>query len=103
MYESEILPELKFDQQVANVCDASFFDIRAKCGLHLPTTLLKMVACSIVGSRLEARLLQLVLCRHRAVQWHYIDKLSNDTVPNHTFITTNHKVLFIYNRTNITG
>jgi len=28
---------------------------------------------------------------HGAVQWHYIDKLSNDTVPNHTFI-----YLFIY-------
>jgi len=39
----------------------------------------------------------------RAVQWHYIDKLSNDTVPNHTFITTNHQALFIYNRTNIAG
>jgi len=39
---------------------------------------------------------------HRAVQWHYIDKLSNDTVPNHTFITTNHQALFIYNRTKIT-
>jgi len=26
---------------------------------------------------------------NRAVQWQYIDKLSNETVPNHTFITTN--------------
>jgi len=25
----------------------------------------------------------------RAVQWHYIDKRSNDTVPNHTFSTIN--------------
>jgi len=25
---------------------------------------------------------------YRAVQWQYIDKLSNDTVPNHTFTTT---------------
>jgi len=40
---------------------------------------------------------------NRAVQWHYIDKLSNDTVPNSTFITTNHRALFIYNRTKITG
>jgi len=39
---------------------------------------------------------------YRAVQWHYIDKLSNDTVPNHTFITTNHQALFIYNRNKIT-
>jgi len=31
-----------------------------------------------------------------AFQWHYIDKLSNDTVPNHTFITTNHRARFIY-------
>jgi len=38
-----------------------------------------------------------------AVQWHYVDKLSNDTVPNHTFITTNRQALFIYNRTKITG
>jgi len=38
---------------------------------------------------------------YRAVQWHY--KLWNDTVPNHTFITTNHQALFIYNRTKITG
>jgi len=29
--------------------------------------------------------------RKRAVQWHYIDKLSNDTVPNHILITTNHQ------------
>jgi len=27
---------------------------------------------------------------YRAVQWHYIEKLSNDTVPNHTLITTNY-------------
>jgi len=41
---------------------------------------------------------------HRAVQWHYLDKLSNHAVPNHyTFITTNHQTLFIYNRTKITG
>jgi len=40
---------------------------------------------------------------HRAVQWHYIEKLSNDTVPNHTLITTNHQALFIYNRTKIAG
>jgi len=39
----------------------------------------------------------------RAVQWHYIDKLSNDTVPNRTFITTNHQALFIYNLTKIMG
>jgi len=38
---------------------------------------------------------------HRAVQWHYIDKLSNYTVPNHTFITTYHQALFIYNQTKI--
>jgi len=38
---------------------------------------------------------------NRAVQWHYIEKHSNDTVPNHTVITTN--ALFIYNRTKITG
>jgi len=38
---------------------------------------------------------------YRAVQWHYIDKLSNDTVPNHALITTNHQALFIYNRTKI--
>jgi len=25
-----------------------------------------------------------LLTKHRAVQWHYIEKLSNDTVPNHT-------------------
>jgi len=36
---------------------------------------------------------------NRAVQWHYIDKFSNETVPNHTFITTNHQSLFICNRT----
>jgi len=40
---------------------------------------------------------------YRAVQWHYIEKLSNDTVPNHTSITTNHQALFIYNRTKIAG
>jgi len=40
---------------------------------------------------------------HRAVQWHYIEKLSNDTVPNHTLITTNHQALFIYNRSKIVG
>jgi len=40
---------------------------------------------------------------YRTVQWHNIDKLPNDTVPIHTFITTNHQVLFIYNRTKITG
>jgi len=40
---------------------------------------------------------------YRAVQWHYIDKLSNDTVPNHSLITTNHQALFIYNRTKIAG
>jgi len=40
---------------------------------------------------------------HRAVQCHNIDKLSNDTVPNHTFITTNHQALFIYNQTKISG
>jgi len=39
---------------------------------------------------------------NRAVQWHYIDKLSNDTVPNHTFITTNHKALCLfYNRNTV--
>jgi len=38
----------------------------------------------------------------RAVQWHYIDKLSNDTVPNHTLFTTNHQALFIYKQTKIT-
>jgi len=39
------------------------------------------------------------------VQLHYrlIDKLSNDTVPNHTYITTNHVALFIYNVTKFTG
>jgi len=31
---------------------------------------------------------------YRVVQWHYIDKLSNDTVPNYTYITTNHQALF---------
>jgi len=35
--------------------------------------------------------------------WHYIENLSNDTVPNHTLITTNHQALFIYNRTKIAG
>jgi len=40
---------------------------------------------------------------HWAVQWHYIDKLSSDTVSNHTFITINHQALFIYNRTKITA
>jgi len=39
---------------------------------------------------------------NRAIQWHYIDKLSNDTVPNYTFITTNHQALFIYIQTKIT-
>jgi len=34
---------------------------------------------------------------------HFIDKLSNDTVPNHAFITTNHQSLLIYNRTKIAG
>jgi len=29
---------------------------------------------------------RMALLLHRAVQWHYIDELSNDTVPNHTFI-----------------
>jgi len=32
-----------------------------------------------------------------------IDKVSNDTVPNHTLITTNRQALFIYNRTKIAG
>jgi len=41
--------------------------------------------------------------RDRTVQWHYIDKLTNDTVPNHTLITTNLQALFIYNRDKITG
>jgi len=41
--------------------------------------------------------------KYRAVQWDHIDKLSNATVPNYTFITTNHKALFIYIRTEITG
>jgi len=66
----------------------------------------KSQACS--GSSITKR--QLILkefhnefCDDRAVQWHYIDKLSNDTVPNHTLITTNHQALFIYNRTNIAG
>jgi len=40
---------------------------------------------------------------YRAVQWHYVEKLSNDTVPNHTLITTNNQALFIYNRTKIAG
>jgi len=40
---------------------------------------------------------------HRADQWHYIENLSNDTVPNYTLITTNHQALFIYNRTKIAG
>jgi len=40
----------------------------------------------------------------RAVQWHYIEKISNDTVPIHTLITlTNHQALYIYNRTKIAG
>jgi len=39
---------------------------------------------------------------YKAVQWHYIDKLSNDTVPNHTFITITKLYLFT-NRTKITG
>jgi len=49
--------------------------------------------------------LQLIRRLYRAVQWPYIDtgKLSNDTVPNHTLITTDHQALFIYNRTNIAG
>jgi len=38
-----------------------------------------------------------------AIQWHCIEKLSNDTVPNHNLITTNHQALFIYNRTKIAG
>jgi len=33
------------------------------------------------------------MCDHRNVEWHYIDKLSNDTVPNHTFIITNRFVV----------
>jgi len=38
------------------------------------------------------------------VQWHYLDKLSNDTVPNHILFTTNyHQAIFIYNRTKIAG
>jgi len=37
----------------------------------------------------------------KAVQGHYIDKLSNDTMLNHTLITTNHQALFIYNRNKI--
>jgi len=41
--------------------------------------------------------------QHRAVQWYYINKLSNVTVLNHTFIKTNHQTLFVYNRTKITG
>jgi len=41
--------------------------------------------------------------RDRAVQWHYIDKLSNDTVPKHTFIYRQSQALFIYKRTKITG
>jgi len=40
------------------------------------------------------------IVHHRGVQWHYNEKLSNDTVPNHT---TNHQALFIYNRTKIAG
>jgi len=38
-----------------------------------------------------------------SVQWHYIDKLLNDKVTNHTFITTIHQALFIYSRPKITG
>jgi len=52
-----------------------------------------------VENRAEARQSE----NNRAVQWHYIDKLSNDTVPNHTLITTNHLAPFIYNRTMISG
>jgi len=44
---------------------------------------------------------QVLLTSLPAVQWHYIEMLSNDTVPNHTLITTNHQALFIYNRTKI--
>jgi len=40
---------------------------------------------------------------YATIQWHYIDKLSNYTVPNHTLITTNYRALFIYNRTKIAG
>jgi len=43
------------------------------------------------------------LTYYSAVQWHYIDKLSIETVPNHTLITTNHQALSIYNRTKICG
>jgi len=27
-----------------------------------------------------------IICFHRAVQWHYIDKHTNDTVPNHNLL-----------------
>jgi len=33
----------------------------------------------------------------------HCNKLSSDTVPNHTFITINQQALFIYSRTKITG
>jgi len=35
-------------------------------------------------TELRNRPIILFEAHHRAVQWHYIDKLSNDTVPNHT-------------------
>jgi len=57
------------------------------------------------GIAIAERSAQLVLivpaCDHVAVQWHCIDMLSNDTAPIHTFITTNHQALFIYNRTKL--
>jgi len=40
-----------------------------------------------------------LLCcdRYRAVQWHYIDQLSNDTVPNHTFLQPTTKLYLFTN------
>jgi len=59
-------------------------------------------AYSLIGEGIETGSM-VYLIGDRAVWWHYIDKLSNETVPNHTFITTNHQALFIYNQTKITG
>jgi len=47
---------------------------------------LNLVLWLISHKRLCDVLQRCIVKSHRAVQWHYIDKLSNDTVPNHVFI-----------------
>jgi len=64
--------------------------------------LLLYYSCAIIQGKPIYAIFSHVLSQ-RAVQLHYIDKLSNDTVPNHTFITNNRPALFIYNRTKIMG